>query len=214
MRRVAVISDVHGNVPALEAVLDEIDGLGVELIVFAGDVGFGPEPEPCIERLRSIGDRLRLVRGNCDREEGLIPDAAATVGLDVEGLGHVLVCHATPRSDEETVTYLTPEDEVAETLAGVDADVVVCGHTHSQYDRHVGSVRLVCAGSVGMPYEREGGAYWLLLGPGVEHRRTEYDLEAAAARIREAGWEDFAAENVLARPTADEAQTYFESRRS
>jgi putative phosphoesterase len=213
MRRVAVISDVHGNVPALEAALREIEALDVDLVVFAGDVGHGPEPEPCVERLRALGDRIRLVRGNCDREEGLIPDAAATVPLDIEGLGSVLVCHATPRSDTETVTYLTPEDEVAATLAGVDADVVVCGHTHSQYDRQVGSTRLVCAGSVGMPYEAEGGAYWVLLGPGVEHRRTEYDLEAAAARIRAAGWDEFAAENVLTRPTADEAQTFFESQR-
>jgi len=214
-RRVAVISDVHGNLPALEAVLVEIEGLDVDLVVFAGDVGFGPMPAECLERLRALED-IQLVRGNADRAEGLLDEGKPSVTLEVDGLGRVLVCHATPRSDEETVTYLTPEEEVAATLAGVEAEVVVCGHTHTQYDRHVGRIRMVCAGSVGMPYEREPGAYWLVLGPGVEHRRTEYDRQAAAERIRQSGWEraeEFAAENVLNVPDPDETQRHFESQR-
>ena len=59
----------------------------------------------------------------------------------------------------------------------VDADLVMCGHTHTQFDRTLGGVRVVNSGSVGMPYEDEPGAYWTLLGPGVEHRRTSYELD-------------------------------------
>ena len=103
---------------------------------------------------------------------------AADRDIEVDGLGRVLFCHATPRSDEEIITRVTPEERVLEALAGVDADVVVCGHVHVAYDRRVGSVRVVNPGSVGLPYEGAPGAYWALLGPGVEHRRTDYDWRA------------------------------------
>jgi diadenosine tetraphosphatase ApaH/serine/threonine PP2A family protein phosphatase len=96
----------------------------------------------------------------------------------------------------------------------VAEDVVVCGHTHVQFDRRVAGRRLVNAGSVGMPYEREPGAYWALLGPDVELRRTEYDLEAAAEAIRATGFpgaDELAAENVLAVPSAEEATEQFEA---
>jgi putative phosphoesterase len=135
------------------------------------------------------------------------------VQVGVDGLGEVLVCHATPRSDEEIVTSRTPDAVVAQRLAGVRADVVVCGHTHAQYDRVVDGVRLVNAGSVGMGYEGRCGAFWVLLGPGGEHRRTDYDVEAAAARIAASGFpdaEDFASAYLLSPPTAREAEEHFE----
>jgi len=92
-----------------------------------------------------------------------------------ESIGRVLFCHATPRSDEEIFTRISPEESWRAALSGVDADVVVCGHTHTQFDRRIGDVRLVNAGSVGMPYESEPGAYWALLdGTEVAFRRTEY----------------------------------------
>ena len=91
--------------------------------------------------------------------------------------------------------------------------VVVCGHTHVQFDREAAGKRLVNAGSVGMPYEARPGAYWALLGPDVELRRADYDLEAAAEAIRATGFPaaaELAAENVLRVPSAEEATKQFE----
>lgn len=136
----------------------------------------------------------------------------STVTLDVEGLGPVLFCHGTPRSDEEIVTRLTPETELAAILSDVREQTVVLGHTHVQFERVVAGRRLVNAGSVGMPYEGVPGAYWALLGPGVSLRRTEYDLERAAAAVSRTGFPvpGFAEENVLASPQREGAEAHFE----
>ena len=202
--RVAALYDVHGNLPALEAVLVEADE--ADLIVAGGDVVGGPFPAETLERLRGLGDRVRWLRGNAERElvEPLPPHDAGPppgelerlraalsdeqvdflyglpeqVELDVAGLGRVLFCHATPQNDLDMVTPFTPQERLRRILDGVSADVVVAGHTHIQDDRRVGRVRWVNAGSVGMAYEDEPGAYWALLGPEVELRRTEYDATA------------------------------------
>jgi putative phosphoesterase len=150
---VAVISDVHGNLPALEAVLDEIECLGVDAIVCCGDVAAGPLPRETCERLMAL-DGARFVRGNADREmaageppawdtaqlepahRDFLASFEDTVTLEIDGLGHVLFCHGTPRSDEEIVTAITPEPRLAAVMTG--ADVVVCGHVHVQFDRRAG----------------------------------------------------------------------------
>jgi putative phosphoesterase len=240
--RVAALYDVHGNLPALEAVLGEVESLGVDAIVVGGDIAIGPMPRDALERLLTLGERALFLRGNGDREiaEGPNPEdselwaertrwsaeqlergqRAWLAGLpdrrslDVDGLGAVLFCHGSPRSDEEILTRISPEARVAAALAGVEEAVVVCGHTHVQFDRQVAGKRLVNAGSVGMPYEARSGAYWALLGPEVELRRTDYDLEAAAATIRATGFpsaEEHAAENVLTVPSAEEATEQFEA---
>jgi putative phosphoesterase len=200
---VAAIYDVHGNLPALEAVLSEVPTEAA--IVVGGDVAAGPLPSETLERLRSLGDRVRWLRGNADRElapgeEGLAPPEAMDwvrsrlsteqieflhglperVELDVEGLGNVLFCHASPRNDMDIFLEATPVERVGPLFDDVGADLVVCGHTHMQFDREIAGIRVVNAGSVGMPYEDEPGAFWALLGPGVEHRRTEYDARALA----------------------------------
>jgi putative phosphoesterase len=205
--RVAALYDVHGNLPALEAVLAEIPE-DVPILV-GGDVAAGPWPGETLERLRALGDRVHWIRGNADREvwqgaRGLAPPEMVdfvraqlneeqldflrpqplTETLDVDGLGRVLFCHATPRNDEEILTRISPDERWGEALAGVDADVVVHGHTHVQFEREIGGVRLLNAGSVGMPYETEPGAYWALLGPDVELRRTEY----VPGDIAASGW--------------------------
>ena len=200
--RVAALYDVHGNLPALEAVLAE--AADADLVVAGGDTVEGPFPAETIERLRAEGDRVRWLRGNVERElveqpppqgGGLPPfelervvaalsdeqvdflyGLPERVELELPGLGHVLFCHATPQNDLDMVTPLTPDERLRRILDGVSADVVVVGHTHIQEDRRVGSVRWVNAGSVGMPYEDGPGAYWALLGPEVELRRTEYDV--------------------------------------
>jgi putative phosphoesterase len=127
-----------------------------------------------------------------------------TLRVSIDGIGCVLFCHATPRNDTEIFTASTADERLAPVFAGVDAAVVVCGHTHMPFDRRVGGVRIVNAGSVGMPFG-DPGAYWLLLGPGIDLRRTEYDLDAAAERIRHSPYpqaEAFASGNVLQPPSA------------
>jgi putative phosphoesterase len=213
--RVAALYDVHGNLPALEAVLAELDA---DVILVGGDVAAGPWPAETLERLHALGDRVRWIRGNADRElaqpvqsseEGGPPQHVMTwvherlsdeqlefLGalpltetMDVDDVGRVLFCHATPRSDDELLTKISDEPRWRAALESVDADVVVCGHTHVQFDRLVGDVRLVNAGSVGMPYEAQPGAYWLAIGPEVQHRRTEYDTDATTRAIAEI-WPD------------------------
>jgi putative phosphoesterase len=224
--RVAALYDIHGNLPALDAVLAEVPPEAT--IVVGGDVVAGPFPSETLQRLRRLDGDVRWVRGNADREltpgeERLAPpehlawvrarltadEIAFLYGLppsatlDVEGVGRVLFVHATPRNDEEIFTAITPDERLAPVFAGVDADVVICGHTHMQFDRTVGDVRIVNAGSVGMPFG-DPGAYWLLLGPTVQLRHTLYDLERAAAQIRATSYpqaEDFASRNVLAPPS-------------
>jgi predicted phosphodiesterase len=136
------------------------------------------------------------------------------ITLHIEGPGDVLFCHATPRSDEEIFTPITPQERLNAIFANIEQQIVVCGHTHMQFERRVGDVCIVNAGSVGMPYAESPGAYWLLLGPeGCEFRRTEYDVEAAAQAVRASGYpqaQSFAEENVLKVPTAAEAMEIFE----
>ena len=206
--RVAALYDVHGNLPALEAVLAELGD--AQQIVLGGDVVGGVFDAETVERLRALGARALWLRGNAERElepdaDGLsaeqiefLHDLPERVELDVEGLGRVLFCHATPQNDLDIVTPLTPDERLARILEGVDTDVVVAGHTHMQQDRSVGGVRWVNAGSVGMPYEDAPGAYWAVLGPGVELRRTEYDVAALG------GYE-------YPRASRREAAEYFES---
>lgn len=117
----------------------------------------------------------------------------------------VLFCHGTPASETDAFTRLTPEDVLRPVFDGLGVPLVVCGHTHVQFDRMIGHTRVVNAGSVGMPFGRTG-ADWLLLGPDVELRHTSYDLVAAAARVRATafpGAEEIAATNILASPTEE-----------
>jgi predicted phosphodiesterase len=237
--RVAVLADIHGNLPALDAVLADVEGAGVDAIVCAGDIVGGPFSAEVFDRLTSA-PRVRFVRGNADREvlEGTdeygidwkaerkrlgrarLDTIAAwplTVELDVDGLGITLFCHAIPSADEPIFTRITPDEDVIELLGLVDAAVLVCGHTHVQFDRVLRSgLRVVNAGSVGMPYEGRRGAFWALLGRSVELRRTVYDVEAAAAAIRDVGkpTDEQLARYLLEPPDPDEVTAYFESQRT
>jgi hypothetical protein len=147
----------------------------------------------------------RLSRAERDLLAGLPPLAE----LDVEGVGRVLLCHGTPRSDEERVTAVTPPARLARILADVAEHLVVGGHTHRQFDLRADGKRMVNAGSVGRPYEREPGAYWLRLGPAVEHRRTAYDTGAAVEGFRELGYPD--ADGMAEGVDPDEVSAMFEA---
>jgi len=236
--RIAAIYDIHGNLPALEAVLDEIRGADVDLVVVGGDVAPGPMPREALALLLGLDIPTRFIQGNGDRivleamsgadstevpepyrdgvrwaAEQLRPGHAPvlagwpkTLRLHVSPLGDALFCHATPRSDTEIFTRRTPEERLTPLFGEVDAAIVVCGHTHMQFDRMIGATRVVNAGSVGMPFG-EPGADWLLLGPRVEFRHTRYDFEAAAARVRATSYpqaEEFASVNILRPPLAEE----------
>src|SRR5690348_14426198 len=173
--RVAALADIHGNLPALEAVLADVERERPDLIVFCGDVASGPMPAETIEVLRGL-ENVRFVRGNADRglvEEfdgeahGPMPGPFAgwcaqqidreqrdflasfedTVTVDgVDGVGRVLFCHASPRNDMDVFTKETADDRMRTLMSGVDADVVVCGHTHMQVDRRLDRPRIVNAG--------------------------------------------------------------------
>lgn len=245
--KIAALYDIHGNLPALNAVLEELEEAQPDVIVVGGDIVPGPMPRQTLERLSRLGDRMRTIRGNGDREvveafdglpfEAKLPDEVREttrwtarqlepsqrdflaqlpekLTLHVEGLGDILFCHATPRNDLEIFTPITPRERLDTIFEGVKAQIVVCGHTHIQFEMQAGRVRILNAGSVGMPYADRPGAYWLLLDQqGVEFRRTEYDLETAARQVRESGYpqaQEFAAENMLKVPTAEEATEYFE----
>jgi putative phosphoesterase len=173
--RVAALYDIHGNLPALEAVLGELDA---DLVVVGGDVAPGPLVDECFAALEALDVPMRWVQGNGDREE-LGAEQLARFELTVE-VGGALFCHGSPRSDEEIITQITPLERLRPMLDGVDAELVVCGHTHHQFDLVAGGKRVVNAGSVGLPYQGDAAAFWLTLDDGrVEFRRTAYDIDPA-----------------------------------
>jgi predicted phosphodiesterase len=242
--RVAALYDIHANLPALEAVLAEPGVAAADLVLVGGDVLAGPMPSETLALLSALGDRVAWVHGNTEREvarslgadpatgelwdrratwvAGRMPADAvraadawpATVTVTVAGLGPVLFCHGSPRSDEDIVTARSPLARVAPMLAGVAESTIVCGHTHVQFDRAVAGRRVINAGSVGMPYEGSAGARFCLLGPGVEMRCTAYDVESAAARIRATGFPEAEAfaRDLREPATAEEATREFEAR--
>ena len=215
---VAVLSDVHGVAPALDAVLEEPDVATADRIVLTGDIAAGPQPVEVLDRLMALGHQVVWVRGNADRElvslahggTTAIPDPIAPwaaqqlqdrhvallaelphpVTLDVAGFGPVLFCHGSPRDDDEVVLVDTRLSRWAEVLADVDPVVstIVCGHTHMPFQRLAYRRLIVNPGSVGMPYGRPG-AHWALLRDGVAQlRTTRFDVEAACAAIAATGY--------------------------
>ena len=243
--RVAVLADIHGNLPALEAVLREVDAAGADAVVLPGDMTIGPLQSKTLDLLDSLGDQAIWVRGNCERnvvevfdgryqptgaahEAGTIwaghqltraqRDRLASLPLaasiEVDGLGPVLFCHATARSDEEIVLVDSPVEWFVEGFADVEEQTVVCGHTHMPFDRLAAGRRVINPGSVGMPYGPPGTvAYWALLGPDVSLRRTPYDLKRAAERMQASAWPgtaEFVEQNIVHGPPSDsEALTLF-----
>lgn len=190
--RLAVLSDIHAVLPALEAVLAEPDARSADRVVLTGDLAAGPQPVETLDTLCSLGERALWVRGNADRElvtlrageDTAIPDPVApwaaaqlrpdqvtlldllplSITLHLGELGDTLFCHATPRDDEEVVLVDSRVDRWTEVFSGLDESVstVVCGHTHMPYLRLIDRRTVVNPGSVGMPYGGPG-AYWALL---------------------------------------------------
>jgi putative phosphoesterase len=246
--RIAVICDIHGNLPALDAVLAEIELHDVDGIVVGGDVVPGPFMAETVDRLRALGERARFVMGNGDREvverfdagarledagdsqferftawaasrldreqRDFLASFEAVVQLPVDDVGPVLFCHGSPRSDTEMITQITPPERLRPMLDGVEERTVVCGHTHHQFVLEVDGRRVVNAGSVGMPYQGAAAAFWLLLGPEVDLRRTDYDVDGALEALRATGAPDvdevMLQQSLVDPTTADEVARFFE----
>jgi predicted phosphodiesterase len=242
---VAAFYDVHGNLPALEAVLADPDFARADAVVVGGDVASGPMPAAVLDRLARLEVPVRWVRGNADREVvdffdrgGTDPsvhppgDPAArsdafTAGRitlaqrdllagfeEVVRLDGALYCHGSPRRDDEIITALTPAERLEPMLDGVQEALVVCGHTHHQFELRAGHRRVVNAGSVGMPYEGAAAAFWLLVADGEPRlRRTDYDIPAALATMRVTGFPDFdelIRESLVEPVTAEAVARHFE----
>jgi len=199
---IAVLSDIHGVLPALDAVLAEPDVAAAELIVLTGDIAAGPQPAQVLDRLTGLGERAVWVRGNAERElvdlardpglaapfpidryaagqlrpehVALLADLPHPVTLPVDGFGQVLFCHGTPRDDDEVVLVDTRMAKWTEVLADVPDDVttIVCGHTHMPFVRLVDRRLVVNAGSVGMPYGQAGAQWAHLADDGAVSVRT------------------------------------------
>jgi predicted phosphodiesterase len=251
--RVAALYDIHGNLPAFEAVLDDVRRAQVSHVVVGGDVIPGPFPDEALQLLLDLDLPTQFIRGNGELAilaqlagartgsvsywgtmSGARPPESVvelfrwtaarpspeldsvlsrwprTASLEIEGLGRALFCHGTPRSETEAFTRSTADELLVPLVEPLHVEVVICGHTHMQFDRRVGRTRVVNAGSVGAPFG-EPGAFWLLLGPEVELRHTPYDLAGAAERIRATEYpqaEDFA-RSVLHPPSEDAMLAFF-----
>ena len=241
--RVAALYDIHGNLPALEAVLNEVHQANVDQIVIGGDVIPGPMPRETLQHLLEIDTPIHFIQGNGESEvlaqmkgelsdtvpdhlreilswtaqelppeyEQVLASWSDTTILEMDGLGKVLFCHATPQNNTDIFTRLTPDEQLLPIFEDVEASIVVCGHTHMQFDRTIREVRVVNAGSVGMPFA-EAGAYWLMLGSDIKFRHTTYNFKDAATLIRQTGYpqaQDFADNNVLNPPTEEQALATF-----
>ena len=254
--RVAALYDIHGNLPALEAVLDAVRRADVDRIVVGGDVLPGPMPRETLDLLLDVDMPVQFIYGNGERavlaqmeahdpsavtywgttsgeplseplqdvlrwtgrrlnaeHERVLRSWPGTVTVALPELGSVLLCHGTPRSETESFTRLTPEEPLRPLYQDLAGALVICGHTHMQFDRVIGGVRVINAGSVGMPFGPPG-AYWVLLGDDVELRHTSYDLERAADRVRATQYpqaEEFATHSIVQPPSEEDMLRAFTS---
>lgn len=205
----ALLYDIHGNLPALEAVLADAARAGATRFLLGGDYAlFGPFPAATVARLRELEDAT-WIRGNVDRwtaHPDQVPDAMvgeavaacrAALGVDLiaelGALPEQLVldgtrfCHASPLSDLQSFLPDPGEDE-EEILAGAAETRIVFGHTHVAFSRlRPDGIELLNPGSVGMPFDGDHrAAYALVRGDGtVQPRRVGYDHERSAAAVRE-----------------------------
>ena len=237
--RIAAIYDIHGNLPALEAVLQEIKQASVEHIVVGGDVVAGPMPVTCLELLQNTGIPTQFIHGNAESEllrhlagqpvDGLSPAAETiakwvsgilpteqqqlisgwptTIQHEIEGIGTVIFCHATPHNDIDVFTTRSSDERLHGLFDSISASLVICGHTHMQFDRTFGDLRIVNAGSVGMPFGSTG-AYWLLIDNEITFKHTDYNRQEAAERISKTDYpnaKSFANNNVLQTPSEEQA---------
>jgi predicted phosphodiesterase len=203
--KVAALYDVHAMPWTLEAVLGEVDA---DAIVFGGDFVGGPFVDETLALIEPLG--AVLVRGNA--EDGDPRTASLPLTVELDG---VVYCHATPTDNRPMTTAETPDEEFVRLFG--ERGTFVIGHTHHQFDRRIGELRVINAGSVGMAYEGEVAAFWTLVVDGEpEFRKTGFDVARAVRELRASAWpgaEEFVAENLLEAVTREEAIAAFEAQR-
>jgi putative phosphoesterase len=232
--RVAILSDVHGNLPALQACLEDVRRANVDAIFFLGDLTWGPQPREVLDRTRLIEEQTAFVAGNADRavvelaagvspfdtpigrwildahgEDGVaqVSAFAPTITITTSRLGRIRLCHGSPRSDIELLTPGTPADRIRDAVSGMGLAGFAHGHTHLQYWREVEGLTVIGPGSVGLPYDADTpGARWALLHEGVELRVSAYEIEdsIAAAHSAEFPGAAFYEETLRTPPTLEE----------
>ena len=238
--RIAVLADIHGNAPALRAVLAQIDRDPADAIVVAGDMVGGPLVRETLELLSARQEQIRWVRGNSEREAVAVYDGAppsddppgraaawSAAALDRRwrdelnswpislSLDAVRFCHGSPRRDDEILTRSTPDQILLDALGRVPERLVVGGHTHQQMVRTLpGGVTYANAGSVGMPYEGRPGAFWMMIESGAPWPcETAYDLDVAREELTRSGFsdvDDHLGESLLDPVDPDSVTAFFE----
>lgn len=221
----AILYDVHGNRPALEAVLDDANGAGADHFALGGDYSaFGAWPVACVELLRALGGRATWIRGNWERWQaapGALPDSpivrgaarwvcdqlgpelvAELAALPAQAtIGDTLFVHASPLSDIEPFGREPDPEGDDQALAGVVQRRVAFGHSHLQFSRRTtGGIELVNPGSVGLPWDGDVRAAYALLDDRdtLTLRRVAYDVEAAATAVEgiDAPWATLTAQRL------------------
>lgn len=245
---IAALYDIHGNLPALEAVMKELEKYEVDLLVIGGDILPGPFASECLDLLLKSPLKMKFILGNCEEEyikqmdttylsplpdqvfeqfewvrQTLVPFQELfisewPVSLEVDGgkLGKILFCHGTPQDTNEIFTPKTSEERLLEIFSPVKADLIVCGHTHFQFDFEVDKKRIVNAGSVGMPVGKQG-AFWLLIDEEPRLMQTIYDYQEAATRVKATAFPnalDFVDKAILNPPSLDSMLQVFEGAKS
>lgn len=241
--KIAALYDIHGNFPAMKAVLAELEAIEPDLIIIGGDIVSGLMPSETLDCLLDLRKKtaVKFIRGNGDREvveasQGLelptlseqgkqtqkwtaeqltdkhlvfLANLDKTITVQTDSIGDLLFCHAAPNSDSDLFTCRSDEQRLQKLFGKVKQHIVVCGHTHMQFMLTFEDKSIYNAGSVGMPFAEQPGAYWLLVdGDNVEFKRTDYDLNAAARLMRHSGdpfAETFINDNLLQVPTEEEA---------
>jgi predicted phosphodiesterase len=205
-----ILYDIHGNLPALERVLEEAGGLDIDRWLLGGDYGTpSPWPDETLARLKKLPNAT-WIRGNGERWLKEPPaDRPEVIGVyelfsyDDElvdwlfslppqaELDGILYTHGSPLSDVDSFPP-QPSDDDERLLAGVSDMTVVFGHSHQQFRRAgPNETNLVNPGSVGMPLDGDVRAAWATWDGDFEFRRTEYDVAKAAAAYRAMGGGEF-----------------------
>jgi predicted phosphodiesterase len=216
----ALLYDIHGNLPALEATLADAADEGVDAYLLGGDFSaYAPWPLETLERLRALPnatwirgngerwlrepptDRPEVLEALSERDSGLRTEEGWLYSLQAQfELDGVLYVHGSPLSDVDSFAP-EPEDGEERMLAGVRDRTVVFGHSHQQFTRPGPSgTTLLNPGSVGMPLDGDVRAAWAVRGHDGEFafRRTDYDVERAVAGWRSlpGSFAEFAAKRV------------------
>ena len=223
--RIAVFSDIHGNILALNQVLEDIEKQGYDRVFCLGDlVGYGPHPNRVIETINESGiqtimgnydEGVGYERGDCgcayvtdeEKQDGkksiegttnkVTPKNKETLRtlhhkIEITANGYkILLVHGSPRRINEYLYEDRPERSLTRMLESIDADILVCGHTHKPYHRIVNSIHIINDGSVGKPKDGDPRACYAVIELDetirVEFRRVEYPVASVANEIIKAG---------------------------